>query len=94
MLLPRPVLQVNLNYAIVLIGGTTVLAMIAWAVSARKWFKGPVRNVDQGQRTETLAEAAMKGELDETDSAFGTESGEADTTPEDKSAGEEEPTTL
>lgn len=43
---------------------------------ARKWFKGPVRNVDAGHKTTTLAEAAMRGELDETDSAFGNEGGE------------------
>lgn len=93
--------------------GTIILSMIAWVVSARKWFKGPVssrggvlapvvmrvgpmacsssrcpvlprqpastrcpltcsmpptpaprkvRNVDVGNKTETLAEAAMRGE--------------------------------
>ncbi|KAI7843794.1 hypothetical protein COHA_002692 [Chlorella ohadii] len=70
-----PVTNTNFNYAVVMLGGTIVLSMIAWFISARKWFKGPVRNVDMGNKTETLAEAAMRGELDETDSAFGNESG-------------------
>lgn len=52
-----------------------MLALLAWAVSARKWFKGPVRNVDVGHKTDALAEAAMRGELDEADSAFGNEAG-------------------
>lgn len=29
----------NFNYACVMLGGTILLAMIAWVVSARKWFK-------------------------------------------------------
>lgn len=70
-----PVTNTNFNYAPVLLGGTTVLALLAWAVSARKWFKGPVRNVDVGHKTDALAEAAMRGELDEADSAFGNEAG-------------------
>ena len=36
-----------------------------------------VRNVDTGNKTGTLAEAAMRGELDETDSAFGNEAAAA-----------------
>lgn len=71
-----PVNSTNMNYACVMLGGTMLLSAIAWIVSARKWFKGPVRNVDNGNKTETLAEAAMRGELDEDEGSFG-ESGEA-----------------
>ena len=38
-----PVTDQNLNYAIILLGGVTILASIVWILSARKWFKGPVR---------------------------------------------------
>lgn len=31
--------QKNFNYAVVMLCGTIILAMIAWFVSARKWFK-------------------------------------------------------
>lgn len=77
-----PVTKDNMNYAILMLGGTILLAMVAWIVSARTWFKGPVRNVDIGHKTETLADAAMRGELDETESAFGNESGQV-TPPKD-----------
>lgn len=110
-----------------MLGGTVGLSMLAWVVSARKWFKGPgegeeasrrplapssrphasclllstpplhstrrplhcmlpppththstaVRNVDVGNKTETLAEAAMRGELDETSSSDDAEGGKA-----------------
>ncbi|PSC72663.1 amino-acid permease BAT1-like protein isoform X1 [Micractinium conductrix] len=70
-----PVTNKNFNYACVMLGGTILLALLTWVLTARKWFKGPVRNVDVGNKTETLAEAAMRGELDETDSALGNEGG-------------------
>ena len=128
-----------------MLGGTIVLAMLAWVVSARKWFKvrvgrggcvgcrvaavglpssgpschackpqqarpalcmplcshtspaptpthppthppqGPVRNVDVGNKTETLAEAAMRGELDE-DGGSSADGGEAGTTKASKAS--------
>jgi len=36
----------DMNYAVVIIGGVFVLASTWWLVSARKWFHGPVPNVD------------------------------------------------
>lgn len=58
---------------------------------ARKWFKGPVRNVDTGNKTETLAEAAMRGELDEGESAWGGEAGDGAPAKNDASSAEGEP---
>ncbi|KAL4426983.1 hypothetical protein ABPG77_009544 [Micractinium sp. CCAP 211/92] len=86
-----PVTNKNLNYASVMLVGTIALAMIAWVVSARKWFKGPVRNVDTGNKTETLAEAAMRGELDEGESAWGGEAGDGAPAKNDASSAEGEP---
>lgn len=37
--------------------------------------QGPVRNIDVGNKTETLAEAAMRGELDESEASYGGEAG-------------------
>jgi len=42
------------NYAGVAVGGAVLLVAIWWVVSARKWFTGPIRNVDEpvpAQRT-------------------------------------------
>jgi amino acid transporter len=35
------------NYALVAVGGTILLVALWWAVSARKWFTGPVRTIDE-----------------------------------------------
>lgn len=86
-----PVTNKNLNYAAVMLVGTIALAMIAWVVSARKWFKGPVRNVDTGNKTETLAEAAMRGELDEGEAGWGDEAGEGAPAKAETSSAEGEP---
>ena len=37
----------NFNYAPVAVGVALALVMFWWAVDARKWFKGPVRNIDE-----------------------------------------------
>lgn len=58
---------------------------------ARKWFKGPVRNVDTGNKTETLAEAAMRGELDEGEAGWGDEAGEGAPAKAETSSAEGEP---
>jgi len=38
----------DMNYAVVIIMGVFVFATAYWVISARKWFKGPVRNIDDG----------------------------------------------
>ncbi|GAB4816144.1 hypothetical protein N2152v2_003190 [Parachlorella kessleri] len=63
-----PITKDNLNYAPVAVGSLLILSLSWWIISARKWFKGPVRNVDTGNKTSTLAEAYMQGELDDNDS--------------------------
>lgn len=55
---------------------------------AHKWFKGPVRNVDTGNKTEALAEAAMRGELDEGEAGWGAEAGDAAPAKHDASSAE------
>ncbi|KAI9447937.1 amino acid/polyamine transporter I [Lactarius indigo] len=37
----------NMNYAVVIIMGVFIYAALSWAVSARKWFKGPVPNLSK-----------------------------------------------
>jgi hypothetical protein len=44
----------SVNYAPIAIGGALLLVGLWWLVSARKWFTGPVRTVDEpvpAQRT-------------------------------------------
>ncbi|KAF9224127.1 amino acid transporter [Gyrodon lividus] len=36
----------GMNYAVVIIMGVFVFASISWVVSARKWFHGPIKNID------------------------------------------------
>ena len=35
------------DYAVVIIMAVFVFASLSWVLSARKWFKGPVRTVDE-----------------------------------------------
>ncbi|ESK86661.1 apc amino acid permease [Moniliophthora roreri MCA 2997] len=37
----------DMNYAIVIIGGVVVFASASWMLSARKWFHGPVKTVEE-----------------------------------------------
>lgn len=52
-----PVNSQTLNYAPVAVGVTLIFSLGWWLLSARKWFKGPVRNVDVAVKTACLAEA-------------------------------------
>ena len=36
------------DYAVVIIMGVLIFAGLSWILSARKWFKGPVRTVEEG----------------------------------------------
>ncbi|KAG6839837.1 hypothetical protein C0991_011201 [Blastosporella zonata] len=36
----------EMNYAIVIIMGVFIFAGLSWVISARKWFIGPIRNID------------------------------------------------
>ncbi|RAL59695.1 hypothetical protein DID88_000328 [Monilinia fructigena] len=61
----------NMNYTCVMYGGVMVLAMVWYAVSARKWFKGPKINVDHlihGDRTEAVELAIVGGDEREDES--------------------------
>ncbi|TFK51258.1 amino acid transporter [Heliocybe sulcata] len=48
----------NMNYAVVIIVGILGLAAVWWVVSARKWFKGPVPNVDSRDGKESEDDAS------------------------------------
>ncbi|KAJ3283244.1 hypothetical protein HDU79_009251 [Rhizoclosmatium sp. JEL0117] len=52
-----PVTAVNMNYACVLVGAVLFGAGLTYAVSAHKWFKGPVTNIDQEVLEDTKFEA-------------------------------------
>ncbi|KAF5376884.1 hypothetical protein D9615_007229 [Tricholomella constricta] len=38
----------DMNYTVVIIMGVFIFATASWVFSAHKWFKGPVRNIDDG----------------------------------------------
>ncbi|KAF7317740.1 hypothetical protein MKEN_00861800 [Mycena kentingensis (nom. inval.)] len=37
----------DMNYAVLIIGGVFLFASLSWVLSARKWFHGPVRTVEE-----------------------------------------------
>lgn len=65
-----PVNSQTLNYAPVAVGVTLVFSIGWWILDARKWFLGPVRNIDREGHTLSLAEAYQAGELDEASEQF------------------------
>ena len=44
------------DYTVVIIMGVFVFASLSWVLSAHKWFRGPVRTVDDSQDAEELKE--------------------------------------
>jgi len=42
-----PVTAKNMNYAVVIIMSVFIYASLSWVISARKWFKGPIRNLSE-----------------------------------------------
>ena len=48
------------DYAVVIIMAVFIFASISWVVSARKWFKGPVRAVDDETSSESASEDEKK----------------------------------
>lgn len=42
-----PITWNNFNYAPVALGLVLSLVMLWWVLDARKWFKGPIRNIDE-----------------------------------------------
>jgi amino acid transporter len=51
-----PVNKSSLNYTPVAVGGVFVLVLLYWALSARRWFKGPLVNLDESARDQKLAQ--------------------------------------
>jgi len=35
------------DYSIVIIMAVFIFSSLSWVISARKWFRGPVRNIDE-----------------------------------------------
>lgn len=64
LLLPElnPVNTQTLNYAIVAVGVVLVYALGYWVISARRWFIGPVRQVDEveGMRSFKLTDRRIR----------------------------------
>jgi len=44
----------SVNYAPIAIGGALLLVGLWWVLSARKWFTGPIRNVDEAVPTQRV----------------------------------------
>jgi len=40
-----PTTASNMNYSVVIIMSVFIYASLSWVISARKWFKGPIRNL-------------------------------------------------
>ncbi|KAH9831363.1 amino acid/polyamine transporter I [Rhodofomes roseus] len=53
----------NMNYAVVLTMGISILAYGVWAFSARNWFTGPLQNIDDNDSNNTITQAF--GEMSE-----------------------------
>ncbi|KAF8957124.1 amino acid permease-domain-containing protein [Flammula alnicola] len=49
----------EMNYSVVIIMGVFVFASLTWVLSARKWFIGPVRNIDESS-TPSLEKGGSK----------------------------------
>jgi hypothetical protein len=49
----------TMNWTCVVYGGPMLLAMIWWAVDARKWFKGPKVNIEHRMLSRDSAEGAV-----------------------------------
>ncbi|KAL0954082.1 hypothetical protein HGRIS_005229 [Hohenbuehelia grisea] len=47
---------VDMNYAVVIIMGVFVFATLWWILSARHWFHGPIKNVDDASSTQSAPE--------------------------------------
>ncbi|KAI0757947.1 amino acid permease-domain-containing protein [Fomes fomentarius] len=66
----RPTAE-TMNHAVVLIVGVLVFASLSWIFSTRRWFKGPVRTIDDAQvgSSEEGDEKEMETHVDEREMA-------------------------
>ncbi|KAF7926139.1 uncharacterized protein EAE97_010439 [Botrytis byssoidea] len=55
----------NMNYTCLIYGGTMTLAMCWYAISARKWFKGPNINVEHMIHRDGSGNGSRTGEMDD-----------------------------
>ncbi|KAF7915379.1 hypothetical protein EAE99_010152 [Botrytis elliptica] len=56
--------DLNMNYTCLIYGGTMTLAMCWYAISARKWFKGPKINVEHMIHRDSSGNGSRNGEMD------------------------------
>ncbi|KAF7867014.1 uncharacterized protein EAF02_009800 [Botrytis sinoallii] len=56
--------DLNMNYTCLIYGGTMTLAMCWYAISARKWFKGPKINVEHMIYRDSSGNGSRNGEMD------------------------------
>ncbi|TGO67810.1 hypothetical protein BOTNAR_0035g00190 [Botryotinia narcissicola] len=57
--------DLNMNYTCLIYGGTMTLAMFWYAISARKWFKGPKINVEHMIHRDGSGNGSRTGEMDD-----------------------------
>ena len=53
----NPVNSQSLNYAIVAVGIVVLYSVTFWLVSARKWFKGPIKQIEGKAKSQAVAQA-------------------------------------
>jgi hypothetical protein len=46
----NPVSSQTLNYTVVAVGIIAIFSLSAWVLSARKWFVGPMRDIQEAER--------------------------------------------
>ena len=49
---PPPIHNLRPDYAVVIIMAVFIYATLSWIFSARKWFKGPIRNLEEEESLE------------------------------------------
>ncbi|KAG7819663.1 hypothetical protein KL928_002337 [Ogataea angusta] len=42
-----PVTKENMNYTVLMMGAVLLFSLVWYALDARRWYKGPVANVDE-----------------------------------------------
>lgn len=58
----NPVTSQSLNYTVVAVGIIAVAALGGWLLSARKWFTGPIRQVEARVEDEVVTEPVFLGQ--------------------------------
>lgn len=57
-----PVTSQSLNYTVVAVGIIALFALGSWVITARKWFTGPIRQVEEMHGGEVVQEVEFLGQ--------------------------------